>query len=434
MKGRTLKNLSLPNAQLLNINRILTTNPNGNIGVGGVGGVGIKVIKNINGYDNSDIGTINNIFNNNVSRKYNIVKYLGEGIHGSLYLANDNNTNNTNTTNNTTKRYICKKIILNDGQSGQSSQGDINNQSKQIEFELNILKYLSSNKTTKEHVNTCLEHKIVNNEVFTVFPVFNGYSLQHLLKYLAQLKHSEYYKIIFHIIKTILHGMAKIHQTNIAHQNINNNSILISTYEQPGEIKVKFTDFGLGCGNRMNFLGKQIDQNDVFYKFNNCNTNNYTPIEITDNIIDELGDSDYLAISQKYDLLCLGMIFIKLLLFFEKLDINLKKGYNQDFIANIKNRIEGKYIGKSNMSNGNMNSNVSGNMNSNERNSNDDNDDTKYNSLFPFLNVDDKTKQNIIEYLKIINDYIFCKTINRKNCQYILDKLIIYEKYRDDVF
>ena len=46
----------------------------------------------------------------------------------------------------------------------------------------------------------------------------------------------------------------------------------------------------------------------------------------------------------------------------------------------------------------------------------------------------DKTKKNIVEYLKIINDYIFCKTINRKNCQYILDKLIIYEKYRDDVF
>ena len=141
-----------------------------------------------------------------------------------------------------------------------------------------------------------------------------------------------------------------------------------------------------------------------------------------------MGDSDYLAISQKYDLLCLGMIFIKLLLFFEKLDINLKKGYNQDFIANIKNRIEGKYIGKNNMSSGNENSN----MNSNESSNN--NDDTKYKSLFPFLNVDDKTKQNIIEYLKIINDYIFCKTINRKNCQYILDKLIIYEKYRDDVF
>uniref|UniRef100_A0A6C0EYU2 Protein kinase domain-containing protein n=1 Tax=viral metagenome TaxID=1070528 RepID=A0A6C0EYU2_9ZZZZ len=430
MRGRTLKNLSLPNAQLLNINRILTTNPNGNIGnIGNIGSIGsIGVIKNINGYDNSDIGTINNIFNNNVSRKYNIVKYLGEGIQGSLYLANDNNaTNNSNNNNNSNKRYICKKIILNNsqsdqsGQSGQSGQADINNQTKQIEFELNILKYLSSNKTTKEHVNTCLEHKIVNNEVFTVFPVFNGYSLQHLIKYLSQLKHGEYYKIIFHLIKTILHGMAKIHQTNIAHQNINNNSILISTYEQPGEIKVKFTDFGLGCGNRMNFTGPQISKDDVFYKFNNCNTNNYTPIEITDNIIDELGDSDYLAISQKYDLLCLGMIFIKLLLFFEKLDINLKKGYNQDFIANIKNRIEGKYIGKNNMTSGNVNGN-------------NNNDDTKYNSLFPFLNIDDKTKKIIVEYLKIINDYIFCKTINRKNCQYILDKLIIYEKYRDDVF
>ena len=39
--------------------------------------------------------------NDNISSNYRVVKYLGEGLHGSLYLVQDK-TNN---------KYICKKII-----------------------------------------------------------------------------------------------------------------------------------------------------------------------------------------------------------------------------------------------------------------------------------------------------------------------------------
>ena len=369
---------------------------------------------------NSDITIINNILNNNNAsqnikksnpinnNKYNIVKYLGEGIQGSLYLANDT----------AKQRYICKKISL-----------DTNNaeQVNQIELELNILKYLSSNKVTKEHINPCLEYKIIDNNIFTIFPVFNGYSLNHLYKYLIKIDNNSYYKIVFHLIKTILHGLAKIHQSKIAHQNINVNSILVSTYTDPKEIFVKFTDFGLGCGNSNMDMGNmktmktmknminiedyEGEYNKTLFKFNSCKVNNFTPVNIDENIISELVDDDYLGISQKYDLLCLGCIFLKLLLFFENLDIDFKKGYNKSFMKNILQLIDNKYLSK---------------VKSGEK--------IDYKKLFPFLNVNDSVKCNIIEYIKLFKEYILCKTSKRKTCQYVLDKLIIYEKYKDEVF
>ena len=442
-------NINDINPRLLNINTILKLN---------------NQVKNVNLYENmnekntNDITHINNIFNNNLNvnngnfvnsykkniptnykNNYNIVKYLGEGIQGSLYLANDSNK----------KRYICKRINLIDDEDttypkittnpkNPKNANNANNANKlqQIEFELNILNYLISTKVAKDYVNPCLEYKIVNNQVFTIFPIFDGYSLNHLTNYLRKLDNSAYYKIVFHLIKTILFGLSKIHQSKIAHQNINNNSILVSTYKNPKEITVKFTDFGLGCGisNKNNFTNKldeipeamididryknlvnesnktNINHN---YNYNSCKKNNFVPVTITDDIIEQLTDTDHLFISQKYDLLCLGIIFTKLLLFFDNLDINLQNGYSTTNKVDLIDLINNKYLVNSN----------------NTNNANND-----YKKIFPFLNVNEEVLENIIEYLKIFKEFILCKTENRKTCQYVLDKLIIYEKYRNDEF
>lgn len=405
-------------------------------------------INNTNTYSNSDISAINRLFNNNNgntqnthstqktyssdenenaitsanANKYNIIRYLGEGIQGSLYLATDNKK----------KRFICKKIMIDDKNP---------NQNKQLEFELNILKYLSSNSITKDYINPCLEHKIVENQIFTVFPVFDGYSLNHLTNYLKKLNDAEYYKIVFHIIKTILYGLAKIHQSKIAHQNVNDNSILISTYTKPKEINVKFTDFGLGCGNKMmyneairsggdssgdsggNMLNIDDYENDAYFKFSSCKANNYTPVKMTDDIIKQLSESEYLLISQKYDLLCLGMLFLKLLLFFENMKFDLSKGYNKQNIKTI-NRILNKYIS-------NYESNLDG------KDSKDGDEEDKINKdikKFITIDVKDEVKRDILAYLKILAQYVFCKTVDRQTCQYVLDKIIVYEKYKNDVF
>ena len=409
------------NAQQLNINTIIIENNNKNVN------------NNILSNDNTNINLINTIFNKNVSKNYNIIKYLGEGIQGSLYLATNNkNQNNDRFINKINKphitnhihrdqKFICKKIILDNENIKQKQQ---------LLFELNILRYLSNNKNTREHINPCLEHKIVDNQIFTIFPIFDGYSLNHLKKYLGKLNHKQYYQILFHIIRVVLHGLAKIHQTNIAHQNINTNSILVSTYTNPDNIKVKFTDFGLGCGIKkqiLNMVGYgdvnrdvnrdvngdvngDIDikdyKDDAFFNISSCKSNNIVPIKINSNIINQLSESNYLAISQKYDLLCLGMIFLKMLLVFEKFNIDLTSGYTNSFRQHIHDTIYEKYI-----------------------NTNKSKED-----IFPFLNISNESKKNILEYLKIFWKYVLCKTEERQNCQYVLDKIIIYEKYKNDVF
>ena len=417
----TNTNINKLYAQQLNINTFLenTNTPNlfnstGNLSTNSIDTHDIYTINNLynnhhNEEENSNINqimktdnmqndtmqNINTTKKNYNNKKFNIIKYLGEGIQGSLYLANDNKKNN----------YICKKIVLKDYPKN-------NDQYNQLNFELNILKYLSSNKVTRQHINPCLEHKIIDKYVFTIFPIFNGYSLKHLTKYLKNLNNKKsYYTIIFHLIKVILHGLAKIHQFNVSHQNINDNSILVSTYTNHNEIKVKFTDFGLGCG-----------QNDLFSKIKSCSANNFAPVKITDDIIDKLSESEYLSISQKYDLLCLGIIFIKLLLLFEdiNLDINLNKGYNTNVKNYIDEIIKGKYLSKL--------------EDFRNKKSLKDNDGSSLSNIFKSIDVDYDTKLNILEYLKIFSDYIFCKTKDRQTCQSVLDKIIIYEKYKNEVF
>jgi len=353
--------------------------------------------------DNKNIDLINSIFNNsksnnfknseeetNKNNQYRIKEYLGEGIQGSLYTVFDKNN----------KKYICKKIILN---------SQINpNQEKQLNFELNLLKFLSSNKTTRQFVNPCLEYRKSNNQIFTLFPIFNGYSLSHLKQYLYKMNHNNYYNILFHLIKIILFAMAKIHQHNIAHQNINENSILVSTYENTDEMKVKFTDFGLGCGINNN---KDSFINNIMYNINKCPTIKKSQPLTSIDLKKIIPNNDFF-ISQKKDILALTTIFIQLLLFFEKIELDLTQGYTDNIKKKIKQIIVEKFLTKIETI----------------RKSKKSIDELM------FLNTNYEKKKDILEYLNIFNDYVLCEEENIQDCQYILDKLIIYEKYKNDKF
>ena len=407
----------------------------GNIGVNGVNGIGASNI-NENGTE-ENIKLMNSIVNSNISSKYKIIKYLGQGIQGDLYLAIDANN----------KKYILKKIILNDlehksnesnesnvsnvsngsNESNESNESNVLSNNMQINFELNVLKYLSKNASTKEFINPCIEYKILDNNIYTLFPIFNGYSLQHLNNYMTKLNHVEYYKLVFHLIKNILYGMASIHKTHIAHQNLNENSILVSSYTDPKELYVKFTDFGLGCGNiakqsNIMNIANYENKNDKFFNIGSCTENSNVPIKISNTIMNQLSESEYLHISQKYDLLCLGMIFLKMLLFFDKLDIDLSKGYNKQFIENIKKHLADTYISKMKKQKESIHKLFTSSSSS-----------SSSSSLFP-LQIPKDMQHELMEYIKIIMAYILCKTNSRKSCQYILDKIIIYEKYKNDLF
>ena len=311
-------------------------------------------------------------------------------------------------------------------------------QSKQLEFELNILKYLSSNTVAREHINPCLDYKIHQNHIYTIFPVFKGYSLGHFQGYMLKLAKKEekqdgYYKIAFYLIKSLMHALAKIHDTGIAHQNITQNSILVSTFIEPGEIKVKFTDFGLGCGCPKDPYGNLISavnhtmipwqQYEEFNKnveniddkiegqISNCKENGYVPVKYIDKVLTQLKDSDYLQISQKFDVLCIGLIIIKLLLYFDNeivsiidnlLSRNMNMKMDNTKLQVLRDKIKAKYF------------------------------NNKY--LLDNLSISSTNRKLILEYLKLIWKYMLCSTIKRKPAQYIVDKIIIYEKYKNDIF
>jgi hypothetical protein len=399
------------NAQQLNITTLLPyssqkTHPLQNIN---------SINTNLNQYNNyndynKNVALINTIFNNNTNttleqsnnykhkqntehqnnnkhqnnkykkNEYTLKKYLGEGIQGSLYVAYDTNNN----------KYICKKIMIDPSQNTK--------QLEQLNFELNLLKFLSSNKITKNYINPCVEHRIVDNQVFTVFPVFDGYSLSHLKKYFHKMAPKNYYTMLFHIIKVILYAMSKIHQNNIAHQNINENSILVSTHKKVDDIKVKFTDFGLGCGinNENSYI------NSMLTTINKCKSttppSHLTPTSlITTSLLNQISPTNnYLSLEQKHDITGLGYIFIQLLLLFENIKLDLSKGYTNELKKEIKHLITSKFVS--------------------------------------LLKLDSVLKKDILEYLSILNNYILCEEKNMKDCQYILDKLIIYEKYKNDTF
>jgi serine/threonine protein kinase len=325
----------------------------------------------VNNSDNKDINYMNDMVNNKISKKYKITKYIGNGINGKIYLVKDNNNN----------LYVCKQINLN------------NNNKNQIEFELQLLQYLSENHNSRQYINPCKDYKIIDDNIITIFPVFNGYSLSNLQNYMVRLNTPEYYKITFYLIKNILKGLSIIHHLNIAHQNITDNSILVSTngIESKYDLPIKFTDFGLGCGNNRYM---KDTKNDIF--FNTCSNMNY-PLKISEHIIKDLKDSDFLQISQKWDILCLGILFLKLLLPDLTKHLSIKNEYNNQlhtFCNDLRTL-----------------------------------DKTK-------LNIRDVTKNiknDILSYLDIILKYMTTEIKNREKCNYVLDKLIIYEKYKDDI-
>ena len=120
-------------------------------------------------------------------------------------------------------------------------------------------------------------------------------------------------------------------------------------------------------------------------------------------------------------------IFIKYLLYFEPFstkigigkEIDFTQGYSKKLVNKIKKTIEKKYLSKSQSQTKNY-------FKNNFKNNNM--------TLFPAISVNDNIKLVILEYLKIINNYMLVPTPQRKPAQYILDKIIIFEKYKDDLF
>ena len=314
----------------------------------------------------SDVQNINQI-----SRKYNYVKYLGKGRQGYLHLLDDNKQH----------KYICKKIAF-VNLSPEDRQ--------QLEFELEILKYLSSNGAVKNFINPCLHSKIIDGNIYTVFPLIDGISLTNFKKYLNKLDKPMYYQIVKKIFRNILHAMGNIHNANIAHQNIDPSSILISILPE-NDIGVKFTDFGLGCGNYHSIMGGNdsynIKSNTVLSKKCGLDKINYT-LKLNKKDIDRLGYSKYLKQAQKIDCWKIGLILFELLMPGYLQEIHHKHGINLNEYTD------------------------------------------KINILLQDIITNYDLDNDYHEYLIFLFKYLLVESKKRKSCNYVLDKLITAIKYK----
>ena len=216
----------------------------------------------------SSLDLLNSKINNTISENYQLVKYLGNGVNNSkIYMAKDK-SNNIN--------IIC-----------QISNVDKKDE-KRLLMELSILDILSKNKNTSPYINPFIDFNIERSktnsnelDIYTLFPVNLGYKLSNLKTQLKQLDNISFRFIVKRIIKSILHALTAIHKRNIAHQNLDDTSIIIShspsiTVENNKNpiIKVKLLDFAMGCGNYQiseNILNKfksSSNSKDVY--FQNC--------------------------------------------------------------------------------------------------------------------------------------------------------------------
>ena len=283
----------------------------------------------------SSLDLLNSKINNNISINYQLVKYLGNGVNNSkIYLAKDKSKN---------INIICQISNVN------------KKDEKRLLMELSVLDILSKNKNTSPYINPFIDFNIERSktnsnelDIYTLFPVNLGYKLSNLKTQLKQLDNISFRFIVKRIIKSILHALTAIHKRNIAHQNLDDTSIIIShspsiTVKKNKNpiIKVKLLDFAMGCGNYQvseNILNKFksssnskdiyfqncLDLPDYFINEKNHNHNNHNnhnnhiewKNELQNKVQESLKtfkNSDYLKLAQMFDIWCCGRVFYDLL-------------------------------------------------------------------------------------------------------------------------
>lgn len=324
-----------------------------------------------------DITNVNNIIKNNISNGYEVVKMFGIGLHGKLYLLKDKFG----------KQYICKKL----------SKSNITQEKKrQLDFELKLLKYLSSNQSVKKHINPCINYHISNNDIFTIFPITDAISLSKFKGYLDKVTPKNKIEIVKKLVKNILQAISKIHKLNISHQNINDSNILVSINQKDDDIIIKFTEFGLGCGYYKIPKGDEYNIKDNKYILQKC----YNPIlnkeknhRIVKTDLEHLKNSKFLENARKIDDWRISLILLDLIINNSKeklVDCSLTKypEYSSSFENNVLQNIL-------------------------------------------TLLENDKINNDYMFYLKEILNNLCVSSENRKNSNYVLDNLIFYEKYEE---
>lgn len=293
------------------------------------------------------------LLNSNLDNKFAEPVYLGEGINGALYKLTESTRNKPPTS--ADGEYICKVIPYNPAYL------------KQLKKELGLLKTIQLHPYIREFINPCLGMFILANQIVSIFPVFNGLTLDNVIAIVNKpdFTHSNRITLLKYIILDILEALYFFHKQGVSHLQIDGSSILIEmqppkatnlmrerrSAKQPESfndnsessnskvnpfvptnsdiyipefteadkpLRIKFTNFGTGCGKLI-----ELDEtgNNARPFFQSCKTINYNAdpyiSSFLANPINKTGvlktNSRQLALAKKYDIWLMGKLVLKLI-------------------------------------------------------------------------------------------------------------------------
>jgi len=224
------------------------------------------------------------------------LELLGQGLNGTVYAINH-----------AKQDYICKCI--------EYSKENM----EQLEYELDLIKRLQQHEIAVRYINPCLGMAITQEYIVTIFPRFTASTLDKVITTISipSFNTPQRVSLIKYLIYQMILGLTEIHRQGICHRQINSGSILIEVIptdppvgnigvastatkrantnthkiwetEDNLPLRIKYTNFGFGCLSTCLPMLTNVDP--------------YQPN----------GPADFTG-SQKYDVWCLGLLFMKLL-------------------------------------------------------------------------------------------------------------------------
>ncbi len=308
---------------------------------------------------------------------YKFTRFVGRGIQGDIYIIKRNDADT---------EYICKTIE------------NVNDTMKSnIETEITMLHNLSSNLNSKSYVIPCIDYVFHDNIAYLIFPLKTGYKLKNIYPILDALKKKNerlYNIVVTYLCRQIIKALSVIHQKRIAHQNLDTSSIHVSTnikkitnFEDVGKLEVRIVDFGLSCSGN----GRETTclKEPTYFLNNSSNKNTIKRIVASDKIaktMKTLKPDAELVMAQRYDIWCCGKILYELI-----------HHDNQNIVTYINEELD------------------------NDKSWHNDFKITKLQNT----NLTGKLKQ----YNEYIELYMLVPILKRKPANYIINKLLISEKY-----
>ena len=171
---------------------------------------------------------------------YTLIKLLGKGTAGEVYLSNKDGTK---------ELYATKRV--------EKSYADRPGVKKYFENEISILKELNHNKIVR-----LMDLKHTKSHYYIIMEFCNGGSLMSCLKkYISMYKRPFSEEIVQYLMSQIVNGLKYIHQHNIIHRDIKLDNILVKFYNENDmknlnmlKTHVKISDFGIST--RLNQLDR----------------------------------------------------------------------------------------------------------------------------------------------------------------------------------